>query len=181
LSLALGLQAPVTSNNLSLQHAGEVIPQRALFDLKTRTIKIKQSGDIPVEDFLHRLWVNQTPNFIIAFHTYGKFEKKDIHIVDVRTKLVEWEAENANVLSKLGGLLHKLIDIAKENGKSRFEVRRVDKGPLQLWSEVPKWSALPPELKELWGVKDLQEKGAAQVQTTKSEDEDDEDTDYLKF
>lgn len=181
LALALGLQTPSTSSNLTLQRAGKPIPQQALFDLKTRAIKSKRPGGISVDDFLHRLWVNQTPNFILAFHTYGRFEQRDIHIIDVRQKVVEWEAKNKTRLSKLGALLHKLIDVAKENGRSRFEVRRIGKGPLQIWSEAPRWSALPPELKTLWKVKNPYDVGVSQAESTKPDDEDDDDPDYLTF
>ncbi|KAK5079899.1 hypothetical protein LTR70_005630 [Exophiala xenobiotica] len=181
MALALGLQVPSTAIDLTVQHAGEPTPQQALFDLKTRALKTKRAGDISVDDFLHRMWVNQTPNFILAFHTYGKFENNNIHIVDVRNKVNEWEAQNATMLSKLGGLLHKLINVATQNGESRFEVRRVGKGPLQLWSEVPQWSALSPGLKALWGVKDRHETRALQAEQNKLVHEDDEDADYLKF
>jgi len=181
MALALGLQVPSTANDLTVQHAGEPIPQQALFDLKTRALKTKRAGDVSVDDFLHRMWVNQTPNFILAFHTYGKFENNNIHIVDVRNKVNKWEAQNATMLSKLGGLLHKLINVANQNGESRFEVRRVGKGPLQLWSEVPQWSALSPGLKALWGIKDRHETRALQTKQNKLVDEDDEDADYLKF
>lgn len=182
MTLALGLQATSTSNDLTIKHAGDTVPQQALFDLKTRALKSKQPGRVSVDDFLHRVWLNQTPNFILAFHTYGKFEKHDIHVIDVRDKVKEWEVQNATMLSKLGGLLHKLIDVAKRDGNSRFEVRRVAKGPLQIWSEVPQWSALPPALKALWGVEDGQQTGALPAEQNKLlGEEDNEDTDELTF
>jgi len=182
MTLALGLQAASSSNDLTIKHAGDTVPQQALFDLKTRALKPKQPGRVSVDDFLHRVWVNQIPNFILAFHTYGKFEKHDIHVVDVRDKVKEWEVQNATMLSKLGGLLHKLIDVAKQDGNSRFEIRRVAKGPLQIWSEVPHWSALPPALKTLWGVEDGQQTGALRAEQNKLlGEEDNEDTDDLTF
>ena len=184
MALALGLQQPSKSNKLTVRHAGEVVPQRALFDLKTRALKSKGDG-ISVDNFLHRLWVSQIPNMILAYHTYGKFEAKNIHVVDVRDKVAEWEIENAPILSRLAGLLHKLIDVAKVDGKSCFEVRRSGNGPLELWSEVPKWSALPPDLKQRWGVSDSPDDGraatAASQQEDEDEDEDDEDVAYLRF
>ena len=182
LTLALGLQAPSGSNKLVLQHVGEVVPQRAIFDLKTRGLKSKRQ-DVSVESFLHRLWVNQTPNMILAYHTFGKFEPSDIHILDVRSKVADWETANATMLSKLGGLLHKLIEFAKQDGSLCFEIRRIGSGPLEIWSEVPQWSALPYDLKQQLGVSIPQVdtpsgNGAAEREKRDSEDED---ADYLKF
>lgn len=179
----LGLNKPVANTNtLDLKSSGTLIPQHAIFDLKTRNIRVKEKSGVSADEFLHRLWVNQTPNFIMAFHSYGKFQPKDIHILDVREKLVVWEKQNATVLEKLGAVLHKLISFAKESGHGKCEVRRVGEGSLEIWSEVPGWSALPNDLRKRFG-EDLPD---ASTHTEPSladtvDNESDDDEDYLKF
>ena len=141
-------RAPLDSATVAIQEVGESVPQRAVFDLKTRG-KAKAT-DVSATDFLHRLWVNQTPNFVLAFHTRGRFIQSDIHIIDVRQRVKRWEQENAEVLAKFGSILHKLMDTA-HNGRARmFEVRRIKTGPLEVWTELPSWSALPAGLKMKW-------------------------------
>ena len=97
--------------------------------------------------------------------------------------MAKWETENAPILSRLGGLLHKLIGVAKLDGRHRFEVRRSGDGPLELWSEVPQWSALPPDLKQRWGVGNASADHPAIIVASQQEDEDEDDEDvaYLKF
>ena len=126
-TLGLRFQPLSDASTLIINEAGQVVPQNAIFDLKTRGKK--RNSIVSVDDFLHRLWVNQTPNFILAFHTYGKFEQHDIHIIDVKNKVKNWELQNAAVLSRLGSLLHKLIDVAKNNGQAKFEYVVLDRAP----------------------------------------------------
>lgn len=191
-SFSVGLGAVSDNPELMIKEAGRPIPQQAIFDLKTRAKK--RDHIISVDDFLHRLWVNQTPNFILAFHTYGTFEQSDIHIIDVTEKTKKWEAENAYLLSKLGGLIQKLVKVAKVDGISKFEVRRLGTGPLQLWTETSRWSALPANLKALWKVQDVKEESEVDIKQIKKEqrdggDDDNSDSDsgssdggdYLKF
>ncbi|KAF2220947.1 hypothetical protein BDZ85DRAFT_202870 [Elsinoe ampelina] len=200
-ALSLGLTSSPTSRSLVVEKAGQSIPQAAIFDLKTRTIK-KKTDHISADDFLHRLWVNQTPNFIIAFHTHGTFDPKDVHVIDAGPGIQKWESDHAHELALLGGVLHKLKDMARTVKGNKFEVRRSVNGPLEIFSEVQSFSALPDDLKKLWGSAeeefvdaveqqggandhsddhDGDQDGGAPIDVGSESDSDEGDEDYLKF
>ena len=146
--LRLLASVPDASGSLEVQEAGKLIPQEAVFDLKTRSKRKVET--VSIETFLHNLWVNRVPNFILAFHERGKFRATDIHMVDAREQVQEWEAENAKHLKELSQVLHKLISIGQAEGRNTFEVRREGNGPLQVWTEVPGWRALPSSMRSLF-------------------------------
>lgn len=87
LSTTLDQETTANAGSLKVERAGQVVPQQAVFDLKTRCLKSKQPGIPSGDEFLPRLWVNQTSNMVLAYHTRGKFESRDIHIVDMRDRL----------------------------------------------------------------------------------------------
>lgn len=193
------LSTTANTSGLKVECAGQVVPQQAVFDLKTRSLKSKPPGIPSGDEFLPRLWVNQTCNLVLAYHTRGRFESRDIHIVDVRDHLTRWEAENATTLSKLGVLLHRLIEVGKRAKINQFEIRRIEKRPLEVWSEVPGWSALPKDLKSLWeadgdkddiagpaqpGMRKTGSCGAGHRNaylTGEEDDNSDYDEDYIRF
>lgn len=72
-------------SGLKVLRGGNQVPQSAVFDLKTRSIK-KMDVDTIAEE-LPRLWISQIPNFILAYHTQGVFN--DIQIHDVRDAVKE--------------------------------------------------------------------------------------------
>jgi len=55
---------------------GQRIPQRAIFDLKTRAKETRRPIDM--DEVYRRLWVNQTLYFMFAKHFRGSFEPRDI-------------------------------------------------------------------------------------------------------
>lgn len=181
-ALTLGLQQdPSSLGELVIRRAGGFVPQQALFDLKTRA---RRAGHDPefVTGFLQRLWVNQTPNMILAYHTRGRFEHDDIHVIDVRVKVQEWENEHAPALSQLGGILHKLIEFSQREATRYFEARRVGAGPLELWSESTSWSALPHTLHHKLGMTLVTDPCVGSSQDSSSEENcSEDDVDYLKF
>ncbi|KAG7112294.1 hypothetical protein HYQ45_016309 [Verticillium longisporum] len=93
---------------LTIKPAGRAIPQRAMFDLKTRSIKSMDVDHLAKE--LPRLYLCQTPNFIIAHHTSGVF--KNVTIRDVRSRLSEWDAASAEPLGLLAVLLRRVLVLA---------------------------------------------------------------------
>jgi hypothetical protein len=113
---------------LSVVRAGQRIPQSAIFDLKTRSIR-KKDQDI-LGDELPRLWVAQIPNFILAYHTSGVFE--DIQIRNVRHEVENWERENEDKLRKFAVLLRKIVAFARGRRDRRLEVRRREADVLEL-------------------------------------------------
>lgn len=184
----------VIPKKLEITPSGRPIPQHAIFDLKTRSIKAKDRLTNDLEQFYPRLWANQTPNFILAYHQHGKFEQANIQIRGVTEAIQDWESRNSTVLRRFGSLLQKLIELSKVKGTARFEVRRTGNGPLELWSEVPGWSALPDELKERLGnIQNGSEKdsgdeaeaqdreGGVSLEHDSSDEDEGDDAAYLKF
>ncbi|KAK1144125.1 hypothetical protein N8T08_005787 [Aspergillus melleus] len=109
---------PEDTGSLEIQDAGHVIPQAAIFDLKTRSIKRKHD-DIMAEE-LPRLWVSQTPNFLVVFHKNGRFD--DIRIQEARSAIQEWEIRESNALCQFHALLIQLISFAHGRLDRRFEI-----------------------------------------------------------
>ncbi|KAK5097073.1 hypothetical protein LTS08_007093 [Lithohypha guttulata] len=184
-SLGLGLLPLTSIGPLVIEDAGDVIPQQAIFDLKTRSINQKERLGASTEEFLPRLWANQTPNFVLAFHKWGKFQLDEIHIKDVRDDVKAWEAQNVDVLSRLGKMYHKIVDLSSVHG--RFEVRRIGAGPLEIWTESTSWSALPKELREQFCGEHGSEVGDNGLEAThvnvnnEGDDDSSDDEKYLRF
>lgn len=144
----LGIKAPPPEGPLELKEAGEPIPQEAIFDLKTRSFKVKEKLGSSIAEFLPRLWANQTPNFVLAFHKYGTFQRSEIRIKDVRPDVKAWETSNQETLSKLANVYHQLIELSKKH--ACLEVRRKGNGPLEIWTVPSGWSVLSIEMKKKW-------------------------------
>ncbi|GME65997.1 Geranylgeranyl pyrophosphate synthetase [Neofusicoccum parvum] len=134
---------------LELQAGGRLVPQEALFDLKTRSVK-RKDRDVLGEE-VGRLWVSQTPNFILAYHDRGLFD--DIVVQNIRKDIDKWEAENQDTLRQLAALVRQIAAIAKSRVDGRVEVRRKDIDVLEIreqMSDAP--TALPDELKLRWAA-----------------------------
>lgn len=186
LSFVMGSKVTMGAK-LRIQDAGNQIPQSAVFDLKTRSIMRKPATGPQVDEFMHRLWVNQTPNMILAYHRRGTFQQSEINIVNVKDNLEKWEKSNSAMLANLAAVMQDLITVGKKHG--RFEIRRVGKGPLEVWSEVDGWSALPSKLKSIWTGKDdgdaapevLKESSKAEAKELHGTEDGSDDEDYLRF
>lgn len=177
-------EIPATDTNLLVQRAGKEIPQHAIFDIKTRSNR----KELDMNEIYPRLWVGQIPNFIIAYHTSGKFGNAQIQ--DVRDDLKRWERINEELLRDFNTILRQLIEMAKQSKGQRIEVRRSGVGPLQIGRiEEKEGSALPPDLRAKWTGMPYAERdldGTASILDKKNNDGDaDEEEadgdDYLKF
>jgi hypothetical protein len=71
------------SKSLKLIQGQCSVPQYAVFDLKTRSIKRKKD-DCTLADQLPRLWIKQIPFFILAHHDRGLFKSEEITIRDIK-------------------------------------------------------------------------------------------------
>lgn len=162
------------SNTLAISSAGYTVPQNAIFDLKTRSVR----KEVELAEFFPRLWVNQTPNFILARHDSGVF--RDVGIKDVKKDVQQWESANQSVLLRLQSVLNKLIELTGNDGCSRVQVHRIGTGPLQIHEPLKKWSVLPRDLKARWQGREL---GKENVLGGQSDDtgSENEKEDYLKF
>ena len=137
---------PEDTTSLTILDGGHGIPQAAIFDLKTRSFKRKD--DEILAEIVPRLWVSQIPNFVLAFHRYGKFD--DIRIQDVRPAIQEWEQKQSETLRRFHDLLGHLIKFAHGEPDGRFEIVREESGDsLQLKEVAPGVNrVIPDELKE---------------------------------
>lgn len=108
---------------LKIEKRGRSIPQSAVFGLKTRSIEKKDVDTL--DEALPRLWVAQTPNFMLARHESGLFSSVDIDIKDTRDAIKEWEEEHQETLLAFAALLKRLVAIARSSGKFEI-VREID-------------------------------------------------------
>lgn len=131
-----------------LEKGGRRVPQSAVFDLKTRSCRLKEANTL--ENMLPRLWVSQIPNFILAYHEFGIFD--DIQILDVRETIREWEELNQPSLSKFGLLLKKIILFAQSSELGRFEIcYPKGGGALELRAqEGDVYRAMSPDVAQKW-------------------------------
>ena len=145
-STTISGRSDLAKGDLRIESKGRNIPQTAVFDLKTRSVR----KEIDMSEVLPRLWTIQTPNFIIGYHKSGFFE--DVRIQDVKSELQRWEDNNSVVLSRLHALIQKIIEVASENG-NKVAIFRQGTGPLQIYAHSDiSWSALPPGLVAKWGL-----------------------------
>lgn len=131
--------ADVSAENESRLHisvAGSSVPQKAVFDLKTRSIRRKVEEEEIINSELPRLWLAQIPNLILAYHSFGTFD--EIEIIDVNPVVTKWVSEKESELRRFGLLLRKIVDIArkKDNGKLEI-VRHENEDFLQVREQTP--------------------------------------------
>ncbi|KAJ6149191.1 hypothetical protein N7471_000390 [Penicillium samsonianum] len=119
ISVVTSATTETAPKQLEIAKQGQRIPQCAVFDLKTRS-RSKRSVNV-LDGELPRLWVSQTPNFILAHHTAGRF--KHIQVQDVRDDVKQWEETQQPALGKFASLLQMIVAFARsvENGKLEIE------------------------------------------------------------
>jgi hypothetical protein len=165
---------------LTVELGGEIVPQSAMFDLKTRTSK-KEYEDV-LKGELPRLWLAQVPNFVIGFHKNGVFD--DVRVEDVREEVRQWEKDEESNLQKLTGLIKMLIAFAHGQVSGTFEV--VYRGGSLELREVGGVvnSCIPDEMKRRWTQGTFDEtrndrcnarwKGRVVIEEEEEEEEDEE-------
>ncbi|KAK3680857.1 hypothetical protein B0T22DRAFT_434969 [Podospora appendiculata] len=121
---------------LKVKIGGSLVPQSRVFDLKTRSIFTKDKKN-HLGDELPRLWVSRIPNFILAFHTRGVFEKKDIAITDVRGDVQKWQADHSHELAHFAALVHQIIKIVSARPDKKLELCHLDVGRLDVREQLP--------------------------------------------
>ncbi|KAI9700288.1 MAG: hypothetical protein M1836_002303 [Candelina mexicana] len=145
-------QTVVTSEPLTIKPGGQRVPQNAIFDIKTRSAR----NEIDMDVVLPRLWVNQTPNFIIAYHNFGNFDEPQVQ--QVRPKILAWETANANILGRLRAIMQEIKDQANASKLRTFEISRTGTGPLHLRKQVgAERRVMPSDLSIAWESRDSKE------------------------
>lgn len=117
------LEEPVvvkSSSDLALTKGGKTITNDAIFDLKTRSIKLKPNTEFIIEEEMPRLWARQSENFMLAFHTRGKFDNIEIH--EVKDKVKAWELEHAESLARLISLLGIITKLVSNQDEKKLEI-----------------------------------------------------------
>lgn len=144
-SVSVSQKTATTDDALEIQLGGRKIPQKAVFDLKTRTALRKFN----MADIIPRLWLNQTPNFIIGYHKSGLFEDVQVHAVHDKTR--DWEESNQRWLNPLSAVVHRIIEIAKSYKGQGLEISRFGTGELLIRKLLDdEWHALPSDLRRKW-------------------------------
>lgn len=130
---------------LDLRMQGVKRPQSQIFDLKTR----RELNIFDMEEILPRLWVNQTPNFLLAYHEFGLFKRPQVS--NVKDQVLEWQERNTTLLSKLHVIIKRIMEIVKDSEDHRVEVSWDGKGPLRVTEQIKEGNrVLPIDLLQKW-------------------------------
>ena len=136
-----------STSQLVMQVQGSPIPQKAVFDLKTRSAK----RELEMEEILPRLWVNQIPNLIVGYHNSGLFD--DIRIEAVQGRIREWEAQNVNAINRLIATLQQIVAAVKGSDKKRLEIVRLGVDSLDIRERTDgDQCVVPSDLEALWNA-----------------------------
>ncbi|KAH7348504.1 hypothetical protein BKA65DRAFT_476916 [Rhexocercosporidium sp. MPI-PUGE-AT-0058] len=143
--IAVGTQEPSHAGKLKIKMAGNMVPQGRIFDIKTRASYKPYNMD----EILPRLWANQTPNFLIAYHEFGQFDKPAV--ASVKEDVLKWQKANSSLLARFHALTKRIVDTVKDTHTHRFEVSWDGEGPLCITEQLGEGrSVLPSDLLSLW-------------------------------
>ncbi|KAK5707961.1 hypothetical protein LTR97_000500 [Elasticomyces elasticus] len=134
-----------------MRAGGLRVPQEAVFDVKTRSIKKKDEDILAGE--LPRLYMRQISNFVLAFHERGLFREENIIVRDITGDLKDWEEMHESDLAILGALIRKIVEIVKALPEKKYEVSYAGAGGLEIHDvleDAP--SALSPLLRGVWAA-----------------------------
>lgn len=137
--------------DLKVLHAGSLVQQGCVFELKTRSVKRKEGEafEDTFGDQLHRLWVAQIPKFILAYHNRGTFE--EITVRDVQNEVRGWERDHVDVLSRLAALIHHIIGLTRARPDNKLELRHDAVGILEVREQLEDaGDALSAAVARLW-------------------------------
>jgi len=145
-TMGIDTRQPVEGAVLKIHKQGTPIAQDHIFDIKTRATHRKYD----MEEILPRLWLNQTPNFLIAYHDLGLFTKPKV--IPVRDDVLKWQQNNSNDLARFHALVKRIVDVVRDSESRQFEISWDGKGPLCITKQVIEGrNALPADLSALWG------------------------------
>lgn len=133
-------------SELTIKEGGQAVPLESTLEIKTRVV----NKPLGIRDIAPQLWISQTPKLVRAYHQNGTFQKPVIE--DVSAAIKSWEEREQNHLTKLAGLIRKVIDLAKECGGSAAVRYNLDGDKLVI-SKVARKDMLPKELYLKWDEK----------------------------
>jgi hypothetical protein len=107
-----------TVGPLHIEMRGWRIPQKALFDLKTRSKETRRPIDM--DEVFRRLWVNQTLYFIFAEHFRGFFEPRDIQLVSISDGISKWEKDQEALLKHYQAIVTEIIAATRSSATGKL-------------------------------------------------------------
>lgn len=144
-SMFVSSDEPVRDQKLKLEMKGTMVPQQQIFDIKTRA----SYKTFDMNEVLPRLWLNQTPKFLLAYHTFGLFDKPEVK--DIRQDVFRWENDNSAVLARFHALVRGIVDVIRDSDSKQCEVSWDGLGALLITEQIgePR-RALPSDLGQLF-------------------------------
>jgi hypothetical protein len=139
-----------TARPLHIEMRGRQIPQKALFDLKTRAKDTRRPIDM--DEVYRRLWVNQTTYFMFAEHFRGSFEPRDIQPMSISDGISKWEKDCEALLKHYQAVLMEIIAATRSSATGKLQIIRRGSGPLEIQERVAgdDADALPHDLRSKW-------------------------------
>jgi hypothetical protein len=139
-----------TDGPLHIEMRGRKIPQKAIFDLKTRAKETRRPIDMG--EVYRRLWVNQTPYFMFAEHFRGLFEPRDVQPMSISDGMAKWENDHEALLKQYRAVLTEIIAATKGSATGKLQVIRKASGLLEIQERVVGDDAdvLPHDLRSKW-------------------------------
>jgi hypothetical protein len=146
----ISARTPKNSDSLKVTRGQGSVPQSAVFDLKTRSIK-KKHHDTTVSDQIPRLWIRQISFLVLAYHEYGLFRSEEITVRNIKPDIARWESDNNGDVRKFIGLIKKIVNVVKATPRRKLEVRYRNGLRLELREQVEGVaSVLPNDLAAQW-------------------------------
>ncbi|CAI6090541.1 unnamed protein product [Clonostachys chloroleuca] len=133
----------ITGSKLSMCHVGKEVPIESTLEIKTRAMTRR----LEIADVAAQLWVSQTPRLARAYHNKGTFQKPQVE--DITAEVKAWESDHEEDLKRLGGLIQKIVSIARECAGSvaiKYDVSR-DQLQIEKTAAAP---TLPEDLYSRW-------------------------------
>jgi len=142
--LSLGHAPQLQHGDLDVRIKGHETPQSQIFDIKTR----RDDSLFDMVEIYPRLWLNQTPNFLVAYHKFGKFNSP--HVKDIKKEIHSWETRNTARLERYHALLLSIMDVVRD--RNHCELYWSGEGPLLVYeqNDILK-RAIPDDLRQLIG------------------------------
>lgn len=139
-----------TDGPLEIEMRGRQIPQKAIFDLKTRAKETRRPIDM--DEIHRRLWVNQTPYFMFAEHFRGSFEPGDIQPMRISDGMAKWESDHEALLKCYQAVIMEIIATTRSSATGKLQIIRKASGPLEIQERVAGDNAdvLPHDLCSRW-------------------------------
>ncbi|KAI5468108.1 hypothetical protein BGZ63DRAFT_338166, partial [Mariannaea sp. PMI_226] len=129
-------------SELQVVEGGMEVPMDAIFDLKTRSAQYYSDPKVVLEQQIHRLWVSQIKQFIVAKHKQGKFLSQDISIMEIEPDVKRWEQQKQPELMRLAALLHLIVNRARQTEDGKLELVWFPGKPLEIRKQAPGLSDL---------------------------------------